>query len=277
MTENVLLIAFCTALGISAEEAHQVVYEYEGQGISRLKVNELKDVIRLLKAQGYYKVHLSIAVNKPELITMLRGVAAVEKDGGEGVAQTPAAPSQNPARIPANTANTAILPTAPVHTTTQKPSTHAAPLNAPATAARQAQAPVQPKFYSPPKLAQSAQSAQPVPPANPTSQSKSSSHKKATPNKPSNNHPGHLYSPKPGDDPNHRARLFRVLQGPRLTVFNMLKQIPGVTEIEILDELESQPANAALDIDDVLFNIVTKREVQQHCPFRVIFLPRCLP
>ncbi len=260
MAENVLIIAFCTALGISAEEAHQVVYEHEGQGISRLKVNELKHVIRLLKAQGYYKVHLSIAVNKPELITMLRGVAAVEKDGGEGVAQTPA-PSQNPARIPANTAT---LPTAPVHTATQNPPTHAAPLNAPATAARQPQAPVQPTFYSPPKLAQSAQSAQPAPPANPTSQSKSSSHKKATPNKPSNNHPGHLYSPKPGDDPNYRARLFHVLQGPRLTVFNMLKQIPGVTEIEILDELESQPPNAALDIDDVLFNIVTKREVQQN-------------
>ena len=262
MAENIAIQAFRTALGISAEEAHQMVYEHEGQGISRLKVNELKDVIRLLKAQGYYKVHLGIAANKPELIAMLRAVVALEKDGGADVPQT-AAPHQNPARNPANPATLPAAPgaeTVPANIATQN-HPHEAPFNAPATVARQAPAPAQPTFYSPPKAAQQPVAQPAAQPANPTSQSKSSSHKKATPSKPSSNHPGHLYTPKPGDDPNYRARLFRVLQGPRLTAFNMLKQIPGVTEIEILDELEIQPTNAVLDIDDVLFNIVTKREV----------------
>jgi len=266
MEGNFVVEAVCSSLNVSVEEAQQLLFDSDGQGISRLKVVELKDIIKDLKAQAYSKVHLSVYANKPALVDMLRAVAAAERVNNA------------PPQLPPAALATPQMAAPPAHGALPQPRL-LVPQAAAHAASRAAHQPqpvlVTGPFSPPPQIhhgahhthtnnssAHNAHVHTPALPA-PTTATKSKSknkskHKAQT----ASSHPGHTYIAKPGDAPNLQARLLSVLtSGHKIQAYKILKEVPGVTEEEILAELEGHSNVESLDVDDLMFSIVMKREV----------------
>jgi hypothetical protein len=270
MGENIFAAAANVALKIPLEEAQQMILENPAQHLTRLKVNELKDIIREIKNRAYYKVNLSVTANKPALVNMLVAVIEMEKEGE---------PNLNPKNPPTAHSPAAVTNAQLVQHNAQ--ALHAVRLaqlaamqtQRQAQQAQVAQQALQARVAHLTQQAQQAQQAQQLPHqannANPLSpppqpvRHKSSSAKKSATKPPQSNHPAYTYKPTPNDPPDRKERLLRVLNtNSRIQAYKVhMTQAMGVTEMEILTELEATTPGISIDEDDLLFGIVSRREV----------------
>ena len=270
MGENIFAAAANVALKIPLEEAQQMILENPAQHLTRLKVNELKDIIREIKNRGYYKVNLSVTANKPALVNMLVAVIKMENDGEPNLippAAHPSAAVANAQLVQQNAQAVQAVRLAQLAAMQTQRQAQQAQVAQQAHQARAAQLT---------HLAQQAQQAQQVqqlphqannanklsPPPQPA-RHKSSHAKKSATKPPQSNHPAYTYTATPNDPPDRKERLLRVLNtNSRIQAYKVLMtQAMGVTEMEILTELEATTPGLSIDEDDLLFGIVSRREV----------------
>jgi hypothetical protein len=227
--------AIAASLDVEKNEAVAITLDQTPATLMRLKLPQLKAIVKALKDSGFNKSTLTHYANKPELTQML--LNAIRAEGTNPVAGSP------PANAVDNAAAGVARPAGAPSSAVKPPMATSASITHPHTAAR-----------GPPAAQPSAGSASKAPQPKPHAHAHAhavaaAGHPRAAPAAPA-------AAPK-----NPYAKYPELNSRRKIEAYQTLRQIEGVSKQEILAELGLLSAADAVDEDMILFNIVTKRAV----------------